>query len=46
MLCRGSGNDPFEETVSRPYWLASEGAPQAPLAVPVSVVVELRARAT
>jgi predicted deacylase len=42
VLCRGSGNDPFEETVCRPYWLASQGAPEASIEPPMSVVVELR----
>jgi uncharacterized protein len=42
MTCRGSGNDPFEETVSRPWWLAGEGAPEAPLELPLAAVVELR----
>jgi hypothetical protein len=42
MTCRGSGNDPFEETVSRPWWLAGEGAPGAPLELPLAAVVELR----
>jgi predicted deacylase len=42
MLCRNSGNDPFEETVSYPWWLTGERAPQAPLEPPLTVVVELR----
>lgn len=45
MLCRNSGNDPFEETVSYPWWLAVEKAPQAPLNPPLTVVVELRGEA-
>ncbi len=42
MLCRGSGNDPFEETVCRPYWLTGESAAKVPVELPLSVVVELR----
>jgi uncharacterized protein len=42
MLCRNSGNDPFEETVSRPWWLTAERVPQARLEPPFTVVVELR----
>ncbi|HUE47217.1 MAG TPA: succinylglutamate desuccinylase/aspartoacylase family protein [Aestuariivirgaceae bacterium] len=42
MLCRNSGNDPFEETVSRPWWLTAERAPNAKLEPPFTVVVELR----
>ncbi|HUE46142.1 MAG TPA: succinylglutamate desuccinylase/aspartoacylase family protein [Aestuariivirgaceae bacterium] len=45
LFCRNSGNDPFEETVSRPYWLASQSATDAPIALPLSVVVELRGEA-
>jgi uncharacterized protein len=42
MLCRNSGNDPFEETVCRPYWLAGQRSPAAPLELPFTAVVELR----
>ena len=42
MWCRGSGNDPFEETVCRPWWLAAERAPECPLELPLTAVVELR----
>jgi uncharacterized protein len=42
MLCRGSGNDPFEETVYRPWWLARQKAADAALEMPLTVVVELR----
>ncbi len=42
MFSRNSGNDPFEETVCHPYWLAGQGAPEAPLALPFTAVVELR----
>jgi uncharacterized protein len=42
MLCRNSGNDPFEETVSRPWWLTAQRAPDAKLEPPFTVVVELR----
>jgi uncharacterized protein len=42
MLCRNSGNDPFEETVCRPWWLTAERAAQAKLEPPLTVVVELR----
>jgi uncharacterized protein len=42
MFARDTGDDPFEETVCRPFVLASEAAPQAPIALPLTVVVELR----
>jgi uncharacterized protein len=42
MLCRESGNDPFEETVFRPWWHAHLTAPEAPLELPLTAVVELR----
>jgi hypothetical protein len=42
MWCRGSGNDPFEETICRPWWLAGERVPEAPLDLPLTAVVELR----
>lgn len=42
MFARNSGNDPFEETVALPYLALSEAAPEKPLRVPFTAVVELR----
>lgn len=42
MFARNSGNDPFEETVAIPYLSVSEAAPEKPLRVPLTAVVELR----
>ncbi|MEM8688890.1 MAG: succinylglutamate desuccinylase/aspartoacylase family protein [Pseudomonadota bacterium] len=39
MLARGSGNNPFEETIAAPYVSVNE---DHPLEVPLTVVVELR----
>jgi len=45
MFARGSGNDPFEETVALPYIMAKAACPQRPLAQPLTAVVELRGEA-
>ncbi|MFW6077709.1 MAG: hypothetical protein ACOC71_08140, partial [Hyphomicrobiales bacterium] len=45
MLCRDSGNDPFEETVFRHWWRAHGTAPEAALELPLTAVVELRGEA-